>query len=428
MFDQNGLSLDQAPPVSVVFGLFLMGAFWGILTGIAILYYRSDIFDFSSTGALVITHLMTLGVMMGFMLGALFQMLPVIAGVILEAPIPRSNLIKVLLLAGTLTLLSGFITHSGILFLFASILLGASLLYVAVAMGSKLWKLSHHSASSRGMLFSMISLLILVLLALYMTLTYAGLVDGTYFLAVKQIHYSFGLFGWIALLIVSISFQTIEMFYVTPAYPKLLTRMMPMGIVSLLALLSLLLLLESSVSSWIQLLLYLSLILYAGFTLLRLSQRKRPLADATMWFWRTGMGSLILSMFLLIADLFVSQHLLVSLATILFASFILSVLFAMFYKIVPFLTWFHLNAQGYFTAPMMHEVIHPKTAKKHYYIHLGTLLLFLLSLIFPQAILLAGVGMILSFTWVGYQILHANKLYKHTQETGEKFDMVMMGQ
>jgi len=274
----------------------------------------------------------------------------------------------------------------------------------------------------------MISLLLLVLLALYMTLAYAGLVDGTYFLAIKQMHYSFGLFGWIALLIIAISFQTVEMFYVTPAYPKLLTRMMPMGIVSLLALLSLLLLLESSVSRWIQLLLYLSLILYAGFTLLRLSQRKRPLADATMWFWRTGMGSLILSMLLLITDLFVSQHLLVSLAVILFTSFVLSVLFAMFYKIVPFLTWFHLNAQGYFTAPMMHEVIHPKTAKKHYYIHLGTLLLFLLSLIFPQAILLAGIGLVLSFVWVGYQILHANKLYKHTQETGEKFDMGMMGQ
>ena len=427
MFDQNGLSLDQAPPVSVVFGLFLMGAFFGIVSGVTTLYYQTDIFNFSSTGAIVLTHLMTLGVMLSFMLGALFQMLPVIAGVVLEAPIPRSNMIRFLLLSGTATLISGFITHIGMLFLFASILLGASLLHISATMGFKLYRLSHHSASSRGILWSLISLLLLVLLALYMTLTYAGLLDGVYFLQIKQMHYSFGLFGWMALLIISISFQTVEMFYVTPTYPTLLSRMVPIGIVSLLVLLSLSLLLDSGITRWIQLLLYLSLILYAGFTLLRLSQRKRPLADATMWFWRTGMSSLILSMLLLITDLFSSQYLLVSMAVILFTSFVLSVLFAMFYKIVPFLTWFHLNAQGYFTAPMMHEVIHPKTAKKHYYVHLATVLLFLLSLIISQAILLAGIGMVLSFAWVGYHILHANKLYKHTQETGEKFDMSMMG-
>lgn len=30
---------------------------------------------------------------------------------------------------------------------------------------------------------------------------------------------------------------------------------------------------------------------------------------------------------------------------------------------------------------------------------------------------------LLSFVWAGYQILHAQKLYKHTQDKGEKFDM-----
>jgi hypothetical protein len=426
MFDQNGLSLDQAPPVSVVFGLFLVGALSGILAGVTILYYQNALFDFGSTAAMIITHLMTLGVMLFFMLGALFQMLPVIAGVALDAPIPRSNLLKFLLITGLLTLLGGFGFHASFLFIFASILLGASLLYISVFMGIRLLKLSHHSASSRGMLFSLLSLGILTLLALYMTLTYAGLLEGAYFLQVRQMHYSFGLFGWIGLLIISISFQVVEMFYVTPAYPAMLSRRVPVVIVSLLLLLSLLILIQSSAVASMQILLYLTMILYAVYTLLRLSQRKRPLADATMWFWRTGMGSLILSMLLLIVEHFTPHPLLVSMAVILFASFVLSVLFAMFYKIVPFLTWFHLNAQGYFTAPMMHEVIHPKTAKKHYYIHLVTIGLFLLSLFAPQSILLAGIGMVLSFGWIGYHILHANRLYKHTQETGEKFDMSMM--
>jgi len=31
----------------------------------------------------------------------------------------------------------------------------------------------------------------------------------------------------------------------------------------------------------------------------------------------------------------------------------------------------------------------------------------------------------LSFGWMGYQIIHAHLLYKKTQEMGEKFDMNM---
>ncbi len=426
MFDQNGLSLDQAPPVSVVFGLFLIGALSGILAGLAILYYQQALFDFSSTAAVVTTHLMTLGVMLFFMLGALFQMLPVIAGVVLEAPVARSNFLKFLLIAGVLTLLGGFVSQLSFLFIFASILLGAALLYVSLFMAGRLLRISHHSASSRGMLFSLGSLGILTLFALYMTLTYAGILEGDSFLEVKQLHYTFGLFGWIALLIISISFQTVEMFYVTPPYPKLFSRYLPATLFLLLGLQVADLYTAIPLHTVLALLIYTLLILYSAITLRRLSQRKRPLADATMWFWRTGMGSLILSMLMLITDLFVPQHLLVSVAVILFASFALSVLFAMFYKIVPFLTWFHLNAQGYFTAPMMHEVIHPKTAKKHYYIHITTIAALLLSLLLPQAILLAGAGTVLSFGWVSYQILHAGKLYRHTQETGEKFDMGMM--
>lgn len=426
MFEQGGLSLDQAPPVSVVFGFFLLGSVFGIFSGTSLLYYQHTLFDPASTGAIVTIHLLALGVMMSFMLGALFQMLPVIAGIILHAPIPRSNLIKVLLVIGILSLTAGFTTHISMLYLFASLSLGASLLYVSWTMFFRLIRLSHHSASSRGMLFALLGMLAFLLLALYMTTTYAQMHDGRYFVQVKQMHYSFALFGWISLLILSISFQTVEMFYVTPAYPKLLSRYAPIILLSLLLLLSLSIALGSTMASiFFQMLVYLLLIAYAFTTLLRLSQRKRPLADATIWFWRMGMGSLIGSMLTLLAYLWIDTALLSSIGSILFLSFVFSVLFAMFYKIVPFLTWFHLNAQGYFTAPMMHEVIHPKTAKKHFWIHSAMVASLLLSVPIPAAIYLAGLLMIFSFGWISYQILHANKLYRHTQETGEKFDMKM---
>jgi len=128
-------------------------------------------------------------------------------------------------------------------------------------------------------------------------------------------------------------------------------------------------------------------------------------------------------MVLMVISQFKEVSALQTLSYIFFASFALSIVFAMFYKIVPFLTWFHLNSQGYFTAPMMHEVIHPKTAKKHLYIHLSTIITFILSIFIPQAILLAGLLTILSFGWMCYQIIHAHLIYNKIQKTGEKFDM-----
>ncbi len=109
------------------------------------------------------------------------------------------------------------------------------------------------------------------------------------------------------------------------------------------------------------------------------------------------------------------------------ASFALSIVFAMLHKIVPFLTWFHLNAQGYFTAPMMHEVIHPKTAKKRFWIHLAAIATLILSLLVEQVIFVSGALTILSFGWVAWQITHAHLLYRKTEATGEKFDMGNMG-
>jgi len=246
-----------------------------------------------------------------------------------------------------------------------------------------------------------------------------------YYTQVKEAHYSFGLFGWIALLIISISFQVIEMFYVTPAYPTFVSKFLPLKLLGLLILG--LLFSFFFEKSWVIIDIFIALILtgYAALTLRRFTQRKRPLTDATVWFWRLGMSLLILSMLLLLYNSFAPVKQLQALMYISFAGFSLSIVFAMFYKIIPFLTWFHLNSKGYYTAPMMHEVIHPKTAMKHLYIHLGTIVIFILAVFIPQIIFLAGILTIVSFSWMTYQIAHAWKLYQHTQKTGEKFDMNM---
>jgi len=426
MFSQNGLSLDQAPPISVVFRFFFSGALFGILAGILIILFKTTIFNAHSLEAITLTHTLTLGVMLSFMFAALFQMLPVIAGVTLQSPIQKANFVQYPFILGVITLLFAFNLSTPLLFGVASVLLGGSILYITVIMLKNLSMLPNHSASSKGIFVTLISLFVVIILALYLTGTLAGVFSGTYYTEVKEAHYSFGLFGWIALLIVSISFQVIEMFYVTPSYPKLINHYLAVSLLTLLVITTITGFFNSTIWIFSNILLALLLSGYALLTLKRLTQRKRPLTDATVWFWRMGLSSLILSMTLMAVSQVKEIAILQTLSYIFFTSFALSIVFAMFYKIVPFLTWFHLNSQGYFTAPMMHEVIHPKTAKKHLYIHLATIVTFILSTIIPQMILLAGLLTILSFGWMSYQIIHAHLLYKKTQETGEKFDMGMM--
>jgi len=423
MFDQQGLSLEQAPPISVVLRFFFGGTVFGIISGIVLFFYGTDIFDPTTAGALTFTHLLTLGVMLSFMLGALFQMLPVIAGVVLESPIKKANLVQYPLTVGILTLLVAFNYPSMWLYTIASILLGSTLLFIVITMLKALIQLHHHSASSKGMSAALVSLGILTFLALYLTGSLAGNFEGNYYMTIKEAHYSFGLFGWVAMLIVAISFQVIEMFYVTPPYPKLISRYFPTIVVLFLLLTSIGALFAPTV--WIikDIVIAIVLISYALLTLRRLSQRKRPLADATVWLWRMGMTTLVLSMLCLLADFYIAQPWIKDLSYIFYATFALSVVFAMFYKIVPFLTWFHLSSQGYFDAPMMHEVIHPKTAKKHFWIHSVTVSVALLSLFLPQVTYLLAALMILSFGWMCYQIIHAHMIYKKTQKEGKKFDI-----
>lgn len=424
MFNQNGLSLDQAPPLSVVFRFFFVGALFGILSGISILFYGMDIFDATSTAAVTLTHLLTLGVMLSFMFAALFQMLPVIAGVTLTSPIQKANLLLYPFILGVATLLFAFnMPHASWLFITASVLLGIPLIFILFVMLKNLLRLEHHTTSSEGMTYALLSMLFTLLFALYLTFSLGGITEGVYYLAIKEAHYSFGLFGWISLLIIAISFQVIEMFYVTPAYPNFISKQLPRVLFCLLMISFIPALFLPHIWFISDIILILLLSTYALVTLKRLTQRKRPLTDATVWFWRMGLSSLLLSLLSMTGTLFTAVEIFKPLSYIFFSSFALSIVFAMFYKIVPFLTWFHLNSQGYFTAPMMHEVIHPKTAKKHLYIHLTTIVTFILSLFMDKAIFAAGILTILSFGWMTYQIVHAHLLYRKTQKNEEKFDM-----
>ncbi|SFV67755.1 hypothetical protein MNB_SV-3-818 [hydrothermal vent metagenome] len=409
MFNQGGLSLEQAPPISVVLRFFITASIFGLLLGLYLLG------DFNN---IAVIHILALGVMASFMLGAMFQMLPVIAGVIIKMPSKKAMITHILLTIGVIVQIIAFNSQTDFLYLLSAILLGLGLLHATTLMLKEIIQIKDHSSSSKGMLFALGSFFITIILGIYLLLTLGGYTNGYLFAELREIHYSFALFGWITLLIISISFQVIEMFYVTPKYPEFITKYLTVIIFTLL-------LLKALSSDIIDMILATLFIIYASITIHRLYKRRRPTSDATVWFWRLGMGLLIVSMSIILIDNITTLHEnLKSISQITFISFALSIVFAMVYKIVPFLVWFHLSNQGYMEAPMMFDVIHPKKAKIHFSIHIAMLIAFIASTLLDSKLLflLASLLVAISFGWLLYHLIFALRKYNYTQKYTKKIE------
>jgi len=428
MFSQGGLSLNQAPPISVVLRFFITASIFGLLLGIYLTGTVADVFSVSErTFQVAVVHLLALGVMASFMLGALFQMLPVLAGVIIQKPTKKAMVVHLLLLLGIVTQFFAFnIGENNQLFLFSALFLGSGLLFAIFLMLKELVKIKDHSSSSKGIVFSLISFSVAIVMGIYLLLTLGGYTEGSLFVAVKEAHYSFALFGWLTLLIVSVSFQVVEMFYVTPKFPTLMSKYLTTSIFFLLILKTIALFMNLEFNG-VNVLLSLFFMLYSLVTLHRLYKRKRPTSDATVWFWRLGMGLLFLSMSIFfVENIMPLSAIMVKISYLSFIGFALSIVFAMIYKIVPFLVWFHLSNQGYMEAPMMHDVIHPKKAKMHFKIHLAVIFVAFVTAIFPDLprgiMVLVPLLLMLSFGWLLYQLLFALKKYNYIQKHTKKME------
>ena len=419
MFENSGLSMDQAPPIVVVLRFFLTGSIFGIVASFMLFFYGESVTNFSSAQALALTHTLTLGVMASFMFGALYQMLPVLCGVAIKEPETLALRVNYALILGTIFLSISFFTANIILYILASLSLAYALFTTAYIMIKKLKTISH-SSSSRGMLLSLISLVFVAILGLLLLSLRGGFNINIDYLAIKSAHFSFGLFGWIALLIISVSFQVIEMFYVTPPYNKKYANYLPQIIITLLFINLLSAIFAPSILNIVESIIILLVALHAGLTLIKLKQKKRAVTDATILFWAFGMSSYILFAFLYTVNIFITIP--ATIIVTLFAYFALSIVFAMSYKIVPFLVWFHLNAKGYFEVPMMHEIAHPKYARVNLYLFIASFVSLLLANFISIFWQISSLILFLVFFMLFYILYRAINRYFFILKNGKKFE------
>ncbi len=415
------LSFEQAPPMAAPFRFFVTAPLFVVLAGLLLVVIGPDMLASRWTpGVLALTHLLAIGFMLQVMLGAMIQILPVVAGANMRRPLAVARIVHLLVTAGALCLASGFLDLWPAAYMAAIGLLGIGTGLFLVAAIDSLCAVPSTSATIAGFKLALVGLFGVASLGLAL----AGGLAGEWtvpFVELTQLHANWGLAAWGLGLLSAVAYVVVPMFQLTPGYPAWFSRYFGWAVLALVGLLSLVLLLwgEEPAGVFQSVIVALSAA-FCGMTLALQARSKRARPDATQRFWRLamfcGLAACLLwalAHMLPVFDYLDSWPLVFG--VLLFAGGFMSVIVGMLYKIVPFLVWLHLQnrGQGRVTAPNMKMVLPEAPMLRHYRIHLGTCLLLLAATLLPSWLARpAGVMLALSGVMLAYNLRLAAGVYR----------------
>ncbi len=418
MNPQAGLSFEQAPPFSLPLRFFLTAPLFLLAAAALMVLTPESLTTRWTPQALALTHALTLGFLAMAMLGALMQMLPVVAGVSLPAPRLVAWTSHLSLTLGTIALMTGFLAAAPAAFGIGIVLLGGGFaaFLTAAAIG-----LSRAVAgiTVNGMRLALACLGITLVLGLALALARAG--GGTLPAIDDMIaaHLTFGLLGWVLLLVIGVAYQVVPMFQITPPYPPRLSRWLAGMLFTLLLLRAAAPLLPAGIDPLVDAGLAGAILLFALTTLRLQAHRRRKLPDVTLGFWRLGMASLIACVAAWLAARFSpawagSDAYPLLLGVLFIGGFAVSVVNGMLYKIVPFLAWFHLQAQLQARAgsiPTMKEMIAARWMRGQFRLHLAACALLVATVLWPPLIVAAGGVLALSTLVLWLNLVSATRRF-----------------
>jgi len=395
--NHSNLSLEQAPPIETPLRFFITAPVFLILASLILLFYGPEtIQNRWLPQTLALTHLITLGFISMAMIGALFQLLPVLAG----CNIPHSGKISLwiylLYVPGTLSLTLGFLYTDPVFFIMAILLLISALVLFLTPVSINLFKIKLAQPSASGIKYSISSLWVAIGFAILLLSSYAWetiplLREYT------QLHIGWAITGWICILMISVAYQVIPMFQITSEYPDFLKKYFPFIIFTCLFIWSLSLIYEIKTGialNWIVFpiitvcCLSLLFFIYTSFKLLL--QRRKKIKDASLFFWFTGLANLAVGLLLYLYSVLTLEDLSTTIGLFIFAGFAMSIINGMLYKIVPFLIWMHLHQnitksrRKASEIPTIYEIINQKKSYRLLIIHNLAFISSLLSIYFPN--------------------------------------------
>jgi len=425
--NSTGLSYEQAPPFDVPLRFFLTAPWFLLLAAALVLWQGPAIFSSRWLPAtLALTHLLTLGFMAQIMLGALLQILPVVVGVVVPRPRLMAALIHIPLTLGALALLIAFLSGRPLWFHPALGLLGLSFGVALIAIHLALWRAPVVSGTVIALRCALGALLVTIGLGLSLG-GYVGWGLNLPVIAMTHLHAAWGLVGWTALLVAGVAYQVVPMFQITPPYPSWFVRGFAPLMAALLVAWSAFVLGGRTIAATLtSAALAVGLAVLAGTTLYLLTRRRRKIGDATLGYWRISMASLLAGALLWLATLLVpalasAPQVELLLGILLIFGFAVAVINGMAYKIVPFLAWFHLQAQLFRRAkvPNMKQLLPEARIRRQRWAYLTALLLLLAAAVYPAVFTYpAALALGITGAWLGVNLWGVWRMYRRTQHEG----------
>lgn len=400
----DGLRLDQAPPLAIpvafflLFPLHLVGA-GALLASVGSAALHSP---WSPTTA-ALAHLGALGMLGSVMLGALYQLVPVVAG----APVPRVRLawaVWAAWLVGTVALPLGLATGVPALVQLARGALSLALVGFLVPVGLAVRRSTADLETRLGLGLALASLAGVATLGVWMAGGHAG---GTFpFPRPDAVvaHVALGWLGWVGGLLTTVSWQVVPMFYLAPPAPRAARRAMiaalAVGAWSPLAALLLggqglllpLLALPAALAAWVA---------HPALILGALRRRTRARGDPSLTAWKAalGLGTLLVPL-AAVAALVSSSRPAILLGVLVLGGHGGVVVHGMLTRILPFLAWFHRYSGkvGQGRVPSMRSLLPEPVARASLGAHGGAVALAALAAVtgLDPVARLAGLGLLVA--------------------------------
>lgn len=411
------LSYEATPAFSVPLRFFLTAPLFGMLAGLLLMMEPAALASRWTPAALSLTHLITVGFMLMVMTGALFQVLPVVAGAAIPGARYVSAVVHLTLTLGACLLSLGLLLMSPGMLLAAAIVSTLALGIFLIASILGLWATPiGPQATPRDLRLALVGLMVTLALGIALILILSRGQPWP-LLELLRLHIGWAWLGGVGLLLAGTSWLVVPMFQITPNYPGILTRVWSPIAFVLLFVWSVCTLMGLSIpATVITALLMLLSALFPVTTLWVQAHSRRAKPDSIFRIIQFSMANILVGLVVVVGielTLLEGTHWpLVAGILIMHGGFV-SFISGMLYKIVPFLAWLNLTQAGV-RAPNVKKLLPEIAIKRQLLAHALLSLTLLVAAISgdPLLIRLSGMGLVVAFA------LLLSNLFKVFQQYG----------
>ncbi len=417
----GALSLEQAPPLAIPAGFFLLAPVAIAAAGVVLLVLGADpLASGGRPGSGALTHLATLGFLGSVMLGALYQMIPVIAG----APVPAVRLahgVHVAWILGIAHLVAAFLLGAPGLWRAAGLALALALVGFAGPVAVALYRAPSKTWTRAGMRMAVVALGVTAALGLsFVALRSAGWVPPGYQPVNWRIaHLGLGLSTWVGGLLIAVSWQVLPMFYLAEEVdPRARAVLTIGGALSLLLLPAVILaggsrglvlgaLAPAAIAAWL-------LHPLVMLPTVRARRRKRRDESLTGWFAALACGPLTGALALALV-FWPSPRLGVAFVALAVWGWAGFAMHGMLCRIVPFLVWFHRLSPhvGKVLVPPMRKLLPQEQIQRALVAHVSSLVLILSAVVTTSDLVarLGGLALLATAGLLGWNLVAVLKVH-----------------